>query len=163
MTKKRKVSSPDQPTLFDFVQESIKLQNTSTPHGSLHIARELAAALSEDLRHACDASGHELSRAQVAARMSDLLGEEVTVSGHLNNWTATSHSHEIPACHLPAFILATGGQRRAMAVLSRYSGLFLLPGPEALRAEIELLEEEEKHIKEEKRKRRFYLKELEAT
>jgi hypothetical protein len=40
--------------------------------------------------------------------------------------------------------------------------LFLLPGPEALRAEIQMLEEEEKRIKSEKQKRRFYLRELEG-
>jgi hypothetical protein len=158
MTKKRKVSSPDQPTLFDWVRESA---NPAPARGTLDVEKELKCALSEDIRHAVDDSGRELSRAQVAARMTDFLGEEVTLS-ILNNWTATSHPHSLPASYLPAFIRATGGQRRAAEVISRHSGLFLLPGAEALRAEIRRLEEDLERIKAEKQKRLFFLKELEG-
>jgi len=93
--------------------------------------------------------------------MTDLLGEEISLST-INNWTATSHPHEMPLSYLPAFIQATGGQRRAAEVISKHSGLYLLPGPDALRAEIQRFDEEERKAKNEKRKRLFYLKEMEG-
>jgi hypothetical protein len=162
MTKKKKVPSYDQPTLFDFVKESISYNTNNTPHkGSLDIRREVKLAIAEDLRHAVDDRGRELSWAQVAAGMTDRLGREITLS-MLSNWAAPSHPHEMPLSYFPAFIHATGGQRRAAEVISRHCGLFLLPGPEALRAEIQRLEEEMNKLRGEKQKRLFFLKELEG-
>ncbi len=157
MTKRRKQSSRyDQPSLFDYIKDSVE---NHTPNGGLSIEKEFKAALAEDLRHAHDDYSREISRAQVAARMTDYLGEEITLS-ILNNWTATSHPHSMPADHLPAFVKATG-QGRAVEVLSRHSGLFMLPGPEALRAEIQRIDEEMQKMKTEKQKRILFLKELE--
>lgn len=160
MTKKKKQSSRyDQPTLFDFLRE--QRQATEKPNGSLNITTEVKLAMADDLRHAVDECGKELSRAEVAARMTDYIGEEITLT-MINNWTATSHPHEMPLSYLPAFIHATGGQRRTSEVLSRHSGLYLLPGPEALRAEIQRFDEQEKKARAEKQKRLFYLKEMEG-
>jgi hypothetical protein len=156
--RKKQLSRYNQPSLFDFVKE---VAENHTIKGSLSIEKELKAALSDDLRHARDELGREISRAQVAARMTDLLGEEISVS-MLNNWTATSHPHNIPANYLPAFVKATGGQKEAIEVLSRHSGLFMLPGPEALRAEIQHIDESIKNMKIEKQKRILFLKELEG-
>jgi len=158
MTKTKKHLSYDQPSLFDVIREAIK--PAAPPKGSLDIRTELKIALADDLRHALDESHKEISRAQVAARMTDQVGFEITLS-MLNNWTATSHPHEMPLSLFPTFILATGGQRRAADAISRHSGLFLLPGPEALRAEIRHLEEEMDKIRTEKQKRLLFLKELE--
>src|SRR5512133_1149335 len=117
MTKKKKQSSRyDQPGLFDFLKEQQAMQ---TRQGTLNIVNEVKLALSEDLRHAVDEGNKELSRAEVAARMTDLTGEEITLTT-LNNWTATSHPHEMPLSYLPAFMQATGGQRRASEVISRH-------------------------------------------
>lgn len=160
MTKTKKHLSYDQPTLFDVIREAVK--PAAPPKGSLDIRAEIKLALSDDLRYACDEFHRELSRAQVAARMTDQVGVEITLS-MLNNWTAPSHPHEMPLSYFPAFIHATGGQRRAADALSRHSGLFLLPGPEALRAEIRRLEEEMNKIRTEKKKRLLFLKELEIT
>ncbi len=149
--------------LFEWVRKAQELASQSSfrPRGSLNIDAELRSAVSEDLRHAKDESGKELSRYQVAARMSDFMGQEITAST-LNNMTAESHeNHRFPAAWLPAFVHATGGQRRTMEVLSHHSGLFALPGPEALRAEIQRIDEEIKAKKEEKYKRMIFLKEIE--
>jgi hypothetical protein len=159
MTIRKKQLSYNQPTLFDFIRES---ERTHASNGSLSIEKEFKAALSDDLRHARDEYGREISRAQVAARMTDLLGEEISVS-MLNNWTATSHPHNIPANYLPAFVKATGGQKEAIEVLSRHSGLFMLPGPEALRAEIQQINEELQRLKIERQKRLLFLKEIGKT
>ena len=164
MTKRKRFLSTEMP-LFEWVRKAQELtcQNYFHPKGSLNIDPEFRSAISEDLRHAKDESGRELSRYQVAARMSDYLGQEVTAS-MLNNWTAESHdNHRFPAAWLPAFVHGTGGQRRAVEVLSRYSGLFALPGPEALRAEIQRLDEEIKAKRDEKNKRMVFLREIEGA
>lgn len=161
MTKSKKNQSPEMP-LFEWVRraEELTKQAANPAKGSLNISHELCAAIADDIKHARDERGVELSRAQVAARMADFLGVEITVA-MLDNWTAPSKPHRFPAEYLPAFVHGTGGQRRAFEVLSRHSGLFALPGPEALRAEIQRLDEEERRIKNEKAKRRLYLSEIE--
>lgn len=159
MTKINKKSS-EHPSLFDCIKQS---ETPSLFDGTLDIDTELRSAISHDLKRAVNpCTGSELSRYQVAARMSELVGQEITKS-MLDNWTAEAHEkHRFPAQFLPAFVIATGGQRRAFEVLSRKAGLFALPGPEALRAEIQRLDEEEKRIKVEKQKRKIFLKEIEG-
>ena len=162
MTKKKRFSSNELP-LFEWIRKAQELTSQSYfhPKGSLNVDSEFRSAISEDLRHARDESGQELSRYQVAARMSDYLGREITAS-MLNNWTAESHeNHHCPATWLPALLHATGGQMRAIETLSRHSGLFALLGPEALRAEIQRLDEEIKVKKDVKSKKMIFLKEIE--
>jgi len=92
--------------------------------------------------------------------MSELLGQEITAS-MLYNWTAEAHEkHRFPLQFLPAFVIATGGQRRTFEILSQKSGLFALPGRDALRAEIHQIDEEIHRLTDEKKKRRVFLKEL---
>lgn len=160
MTKAKKHQS--QLTIYEWIKRKAQMLHSapgSSP-GSLDINKEMKAAMSEDLRHATDENGKELSRYEVAGRMSELLGEDITKTT-LDNWTAPSHTHEISARQVPAFVIATGGQRRAAEVISKHSGLFLLPGTEALRSEIQRLDEEIKAKKTEKLKRMLFLKEIE--
>jgi benzoyl-CoA reductase/2-hydroxyglutaryl-CoA dehydratase subunit BcrC/BadD/HgdB len=92
--------------------------------------------------------------------MSELTGQEITKS-MLDNWSAESHEkHRFPCQFLPAFIISTGS-RHAFDVLTRRAGLFALPGPEALRAEIQRIDEEIKKKQSEKQKRQIFLKEIE--
>ena len=161
MTKSKNKSSK-QTTIFEWLKraEEASKQMSSLSAGSLDVDAELRAAISADIKHAKGSTGRELSRYEVAARMSELVGQEITKS-MLDNWTAEAHEkHRFPCQFLPAFVLATGG-RRAFDVLSRRSGLFALPGPEALRAEIQRLDEEIRKKKKEKQKREFFLKEIE--
>lgn len=165
MTIRRKkiVESTNQPTIFDWIKqaETASRLSENPPSGSLDCDAEFRAAVSEDLKHAQDGTGRELSRFQVASRMSELAGTEITAS-MLNNWTAESHDkHHFPCQFLPAFVLATGGQRRAFECLSRRAGLFALPGPDALRAEIQRIEEEIKGKQAERQKRMVFLREME--
>lgn len=46
--------------------------------------------------------------------------------------------------------------------LRRAAGLFTMPGPEALRAEIQRYAEEERRARAEKRKREMFLQEMEG-
>jgi hypothetical protein len=93
--------------------------------------------------------------------MSECLGQEISAS-MLNNWTAEAHEkHRFPAQFLPVFVRATGGQRRAFEVLSRKSGLFALPGPDALRADIQRDEEMIQDIRKRKKKKQAVLSAME--
>lgn len=161
MTKHKKDMSQNQLNIFEYIKkaEELSKQSVSPAKGSLDIDSEFRAAVSEDLKQAKDATGRELSRYEVAARMSELVGQEITAS-MLYNWTADAHEkHRFPCQFLPAFILATGG-RRSFEALSRKSGLFALPGAEALRAEIQRIDEDMKKLKGEKVKRELFLREM---
>ena len=155
MSKVNKNNS--QPSLFEWVKQAEALtRQIGTPAtGSLDIDSEFRSAVSADIK-ACP-----LSRFEIAARMSDLAGTEITEKMLYNYTAESSDKHRFPCQFLPAFVIATGG-RRAFEVLSKKSGLFALPGPEALRAEIQRLDDEEKRIRSEKVKRKFYLKEIEG-
>lgn len=165
MTNLRKKQShpTTQTSIFDWllkVEEATR-QSTPAPSGSMNFRAELCAAMSADIKCAADENGRVLSRFGVSARMSDLLGYEVNAST-LDNWTAPSHTDRTPdAVEIAAFVRATGGQRRAIEVITRHAGLVTLPGPDALRAEIRRWEETAKKAKHEVRKREALLKEVE--
>ncbi len=157
MSKKNQNLPTNPGPLFEWVKKAqlLSTQTDPTPQGSLDIDSEFRAAVSADIK-ACP-----LSRYQIAARMSELTGQEIT-EAMLYSWTAESkEKHRFPCQFLPAFVVATGG-RRAFECLSRRSGLFALPGPEALRAEIHRLDEQIKNLQDEKQKRRIFLREVEG-
>ncbi len=159
----KKRDSKEQTTIFDWLQQAqlAASQNTCIVPGSCDIDSELRAAISQDLKHARNRAGRELSRYEVAALMSELVGQEITAS-MLYNWTADSHEkHNMPVKYLPAFVQVTGG-RRAFETLSRHSGLFALPGPEALRAEIRRIDEQIEKLFADKNRRKLLLKEVEG-
>lgn len=144
--------SPNQLSLLDLIRQ--QAQAPSSAMGALDIDSELRAALAEDIK-ACP-----LSRYQIAARMSELLNTEIT-KAMIDHWTAESHAlHRMPAGYLAAFAVATTG-RRAVETVARHAGLFALPGPEALGAEIQRIDEQIKRLKEQKRSRLALQRELE--
>lgn len=161
-----KKESSQWPTLFDWLKEAeANARHTiSPPHGTLDIDTELRHAISQDLKHSIvPCTGRELSRYDVAARMSELVGHEIAKS-QLDNFSAESHDrHRFPCQYLPAFVIATGGQRRTFECISRHAGLFAMPGPEALRAEIQRIDEDIRKKKAEKLKRETFLKEMEGN
>ncbi|HDH51260.1 MAG TPA: hypothetical protein ENG95_07390 [Nitrospirae bacterium] len=164
MTIRNKKSSPKtQGNLFDWIRQAASLSNNtlSPPDGSLNIDAEIRAAISEDLKHAKEPNSRELSRYDVAARMSELTGDDITKS-MLDNWSAEAHKkHRFPCQFLPAFRISTGG-RQTFDVLSRRSGLFALPGKEAIRVEIQKIDEAQKKNKKEKMKWTLFLKEIDG-
>jgi len=155
MAKMKKSIDTNQLSLFEtlkFLQEREAIPKAS---GSMDIDRQFREAISEALKNC------PLSRWQVAARMSELTGQEIT-KAMLDSWTAESkENHRFPAIFLPAFCEAVGCSE-PMKILGRPVGVFVLPGPEALRAEIRRLEEEIGKKQQEKKKRLIFLKEMEG-
>ncbi|PLX96694.1 MAG: hypothetical protein C0622_14190 [Desulfuromonas sp.] len=141
-------------SLLDLLQQA---QERPEPddEGSLNIHGRLCRALTRSI----NSSG--LSRWEVAGRMSHLLGTEIT-KFMLDGYTAESKDgHRMPAEFVPAFCQVTGS-REPLAIMAEAAGMFTLPGPDALRAEIQKLSEQERKLKAEKRKRELFLKEMEG-
>lgn len=128
----------------------------------MNFQAELCAAMSADIRHATDEQGREITRYDIAARMSNFLDREITKST-LDNWTAPSHDDHVPdAIEMAAFSRATNG-RCAMEIISQRAGLFTLPGKEALRSEIQKWKETRNHAHKEVRKRELLLAEVDRA
>jgi len=153
MTKSRKrFVGPGQMSLFDLLIQEREQRAASAP-ARLNVVAALHAAIREAIRQA------PKSRETIAEEMTALAGQPISVH-QVNNWTADSHPHRIPAELLPAFCQATGSIE-PLRLLAEAAGVFTLPGPDALRAEIQKLDEEARHITREKRKRELFLKEME--
>lgn len=155
MTKPRKriVNDSSQMSLFDLLRQEQAERSADRP-ARLNIAAQLSAAIKNAIRNA------PKSRETLADEMSELSGERVTV-GMINNWTAASHPHEMPGRLYATFCVATG-DIELIRIQAEAAGVFTLPGPDALRAEIQKLDEETRKLQAEKRKRTLFLQELEG-
>jgi hypothetical protein len=161
MTKSKKVLSQieGQMSIFESITEAAALTRQTEEGGepgALYILASVKAAIKDDIKHAVDERGRTLSRPQVAERMSRQLNVSI-MDSTLYNWTCMEHPHIMRVDYLPAFVIATGGQRRTFEVLSNKAGLYALPGKDALRAEIRQIDETIQRLHKEKRRRILYL------
>jgi hypothetical protein len=154
-SRKKLDAGHQQGSLFDLLQQAAVTTSGPTA-GSLNIHHRFIAALTRALKSCPN------SRETVAGQMSDLLGVTIT-KAQLDAWTSEAKTgHRFPAEYLPAFCMATGDPEPTR-ILGEAGGLFVLPGPEALRAEIQRLDEQERRIKAEKRKRLMFLDKMEQS
>lgn len=155
MSKAQKRIDPKQLTIFDAIRRIQEREAAHKPSGSFDIDRQFREAISATIK------GCPRSRYEIAARMSELIGQEITKTT-LDSWTAESKDgHRFPAIFLSAFCEATGSSE-PLKILGRLVGVFVMPGPEALRAEIQKLEEEIAKRQAEKKKRLIFLREMGA-
>ena len=159
MSKNRRRIDDKQLSIFDFLKDFTKPNTPS--EGQFKIIDQLKGALRDAIK------GCPLSRYQISGEMSTLLDHTVTKE-MLDSWTRESDEingrpeRHIPAEYLPAFCHVTGSNE-PLIVMGRKVGLFVLPGPEALRAEIQKLDEQLLITKNKKRKRLMFLREMETT
>lgn len=153
MSKRKKQSdNPDQLNIFDMIQR-LREPETGPSEASLNVQAQLRAALTKSIKRCT------LSRWEIAGRMSMLVGQEIS-KYMLDTWTAESkEGHRFPAEYLPAFCEATGSHR-PLRILAQKAGVFVLPGPDALRSEIQKLEEDIKSLQEERRRCLVILEEV---
>jgi len=153
MTKARKkiVGPSNQLSLFDLLVQAQE-ERAATAPGRLNVSARMTQAARMAIRSA------PKSREIIAEEMSELTGDTITVS-MINNWTAESHPHRMPGEWIPAFCRVTG-DNALIEIQAEATGVFTLPGPDALRAEIQKLDEQAKAIQTEKRKRMLFLKEM---
>ena len=141
----------DQQTL-DLFQHA-QLFPVETPR-ELGSALDFNTKLSHAMSRALDeARVNGLSRAEVAARMSEILGQDVS-KGMVDAYTSQARdTHTISAVLFKAFVRATG----CLWLWSVYldgEGLTLLMGEEALHAQASLAEKRAKALMEEARQLR---------
>jgi hypothetical protein len=154
MTKSRKRIATDlgQLSLFDLLQRE-RDDRAETQAGRMCVSARLMATAREAIRQV------PKSRESIADEMTHLSGQPVTVH-MINSWTAESHPHRLPAELLPAFCQATGSVE-PLRILAEATGVYTLPGVDALRAEVQKLREEEQKIAGERKRRETFLRELE--
>lgn len=145
-----------QMSLFDLLSKAKRAGSSRDDEGSADVRDKLRRSLNDAIA-ACS-----LNRYQISGRMSHLLGRDITKS-MIDAWTSESKDgHRFPAEYLPAFCRVTES-REPLELLAEAAGMFAMPGPEALRAEIQRLGEKERKVRAEKRKREVFLAEMEGT
>ncbi len=153
MSKRKTTSDPNQMSLLDLLRQERVERQQSLP-GRLCVSAKLLAAVKGAIK------GAPKSRETIADEMSELAGYDVSVH-QINNWTAESHPHRLPADLLPAFCRATECVE-PLRVLCEAAGVFTLPGADALRAEVQKLREQEHKLAAERKRRELFLKEMES-
>jgi len=160
MSKKRKnidISGQKQLSLFDEIQriqQDLAACRIKPSEGSLNISEKLRCAMANAIRSSCK------DRFQIAGETSHLVGRQIT-KAMLDSWTAESKpGNRPPADILPAFCKVTASTE-PIEILNEPAGIFGLPGPDALRAEIQKYAEQERRARSEKRKRAIFLGEME--
>lgn len=161
MSKSKSKIDDKQITIYEYLQN---LSEQSQPkslsnEGHFNIIDSLRASLRAAIK------GCPLSRHQIAGEMSHLVGESITKE-KIDSWTRESDEingrpgRHTPAEYLPAFCQVTGCNE-PLVIMGRMVGLFVLPGPEALRAEIQKISEQIKTAQLKRKKRLLFLKEME--
>jgi hypothetical protein len=143
--------------LFDVIREVSAQQQLTQPQpttpGSLNLDAQVRELISQALKHT------PLSRYEVAAKMSESLGREIT-KAQLDSWSAESkETHRFPFAYANAFIEATGDKALLRLVCREASGFFI-DGPDALRLELGRLTEQKGELVRRERLVREILEQL---
>lgn len=112
-------SDPRQTSLLDAFEALA--QPDHPVDGSLDMAAEVCAVLAKAMKEC------PLSRSEIAARMSDLVGE--AISEHmLNKWTSRSaEGWRFPFEYAAAFEVATGSQALQLLLARKRGALIMTP------------------------------------
>lgn len=162
MTKKIQKGDTGKPksrqlTLFDeiaVISAQVEKMKSQPQTGSGNIQTELKEAIAKAMAE----SGR--SRFEIAGQMSDLLAQDVS-KYQLDAYVAESkEGHRMPAEYLPAFCIVTTWD--PLELICKRLGLFLMPGHDALRSEIQLYDERIRELQREKNKRKLFLEEMET-
>ncbi len=144
-----------QPSLFDLVREDERKRICETAPGSFNLSCRLRSELSEGLKNC------SLSRYEVAARMSELVGTEITKS-QLDSWTAESKEyHRFPAEYLPAYCHITR-YTEPMRIMARLMQCYLLESEEALLAELGRIDQVKRDLARKEKAVRDYLERMKS-
>lgn len=147
-------SAHGQMSLLDLLQQE-QADRQQQRSGRLNVTCQLNTAIALAIKDA------PKSRETICDEMTELLGVKISIN-MLNSWTAESkEQHRFPAEYLPAFCIATGSIE-PMRILAEAAGVYTLPGPDALRAEIQKHDERIRELQAEKKRRQMFLHELEA-
>lgn len=142
--QKRLDGSDEQTSLFDLLLQEQKERRNESDAGSMNVENLLRESITAAIK-SCP-----LSRWEIAGRMSHLLNLEIS-KYQIDSWTSDAKDgHRFPAAYLPAFCRATENIE-PLRVLTDAYGVFVLPGPDTLRSEVQRLDEEARKILTEKK------------
>ena len=150
--KQKIVTDTSQMSLFDLLSQN-KAERDEVAPGRLCISARLMAAVRQAVKQA------PKSRETLADEMAELTGADITVH-MINSWCADSHPHRLPAEFVPA-LCAASGCTDPMRIMAEASGLFALPGPDALRADMQRDVERKKELDKQIRQKEALIKALE--
>lgn len=149
------INNETQPSLFDLVKEDENKRVCNTAPGSFNLSCRLRGELSEGLKRC------SLSRYEVAARMSELVGAEITKS-QLDSWTAESKElHRFPAEYLPAYCHVTK-YTEPMRIMARLMQCYLLESEEALLAELGRIDQVKRDLSRKEKAVREFLERMKS-
>ncbi|OUN00481.1 MAG: hypothetical protein BAA04_08255 [Firmicutes bacterium ZCTH02-B6] len=152
--RKFSVEPENQLSLFDVLQDAAtKMTPTEPAPGSMDMGSCIRQSISEAIRR----SG--LKRWEIAGRMSELLGVEITES-MLNAWSAESREdRRFPAEYLAAFCYVTG-DREILRAIARKVHCWLLESEEAVMAELGRINWQRQQLAAREREVKAYLAEM---
>jgi hypothetical protein len=132
-----KNSQTNQLSLLDLLKD---LRPKNNAFASFNIDLRLRDAISQAIK---DCSH---SRFQIAAKMSELLGVEITKS-MIDSWTAESREglYRFPACYLPALCHVVGSLE-PVRIMADLLGAYVIQGEEAILTELGRRKEQKKKI-----------------
>lgn len=148
MAKLKKKIDTGQVSLFDVIerieaQQRAASEAKDTP-GRLNIDATLREMISDALKHT------KLSRYEVAAEMSRLIGREITKS-MIDSWSAESkENHRFPLAYLNAFCEATG-DKSILRFIAEKAGGYFIEGADALYTELGRIERMKRDLQEKER------------
>jgi len=148
MTKSEKRLDIAQMDIFEVLKRVSEAQKEvseqkDTP-GRLNIDATLREMVSEALKKT------RLSRYEVAAEMSRLIGREITKS-QIDSWSAESkENHRFPLAYLNAFCEATG-DKSIVRLIAEKAGGFFIEGEDALYTELGRIEKLKKELQDKER------------
>ncbi len=151
-SKKRIAETENQPSLFDLLTKELDTKPAAPAEGSANITERLRLAVANALNHPTK------SRWNIAGEMSHLLGIEIS-KYQLDGWAAESKAHRIPVDYAAAFCLATENLE-LFNIIAASLNVFVMPGIDALRCEIQRKAEEARKIMAEKKNSEMLLREL---
>lgn len=148
MTKlTKKTDTTGQLSIFDIIEKIESERRQSEPRsktGKYDWDKRLRFLISEVLK------ATSLSRYEITARMSELLGKTVTKE-MIDSWSAESkENHRFPLAYLPAFTLATGDTRILRELAELCNGHFI-ESEDALRLELGRVKEEKRALTKKER------------
>ncbi len=143
MAKLRRKIDIQQLNIFDLIKEVSKKQAEVSSAPSIRGKESIDAAvrtLISDALKKCS-----LSRFEVAAKMSEALGVEITKS-QLDSWSAESkENHRFPLVYTGAFCHATINKSLARYMAQLCEGYFI-EGEDAIRLELGKIEEQKQEL-----------------
>lgn len=154
MPKLARNISTDQLNIFDLIKEVSRKQAEAAAHPQTAGKASIDAAI----RHIVSAALKRcpLSRYEVAARMSEILGVEIT-KAQLDSWSAESkEQHRFPLVYAGAFCHAAG-DKALVRYVAELCGGYYIEGEDAIRLELGKIEEEKERLAARERAIREFL------